>query len=437
MVFLPSRRSALWSHRDFLNVWAAETVSVFGSQFYLIAMPLAAVMILEAVPYEMGILFALEMLPFLLFGLLAGVLADRMCRRTIMIVCDFGRAAVLAVVPVSWYFGALSMPILYGVAFVAGIFTAFFDIAYQAYLPVLVRKSELLDANSKLETSRASSQVAGPSLAGVVVSALGAPLAITSNSLSFLGSAFFLLRVKKRELVHRAEIYKSVLGEIREGLHIVLSSKILRSIAGCTGTGNLFWGISFAILILFMESTLELSPSWIGAIFAVGALGAVAGAVSSSRIVSAFGLGNAIILSAFLGGVPNMLIVLAYPSNALLVLMPIWFVTGFTGVVYNVNQVSLRQAITPDHLQGKMNASMRFIVWGVYPIGGLIGGFLGETVGLRMTILIAGIGMLASVLWVILSPVAKVEVLPSGCEEAEEAGQDHRRDDGACSAQTQ
>jgi MFS family permease len=436
MVFLLSKRSVLWNHRDFLNVWAAETVSVFGSQFYLIAMPLAAVMILEAVPQEMGILFALEMLPFLLFGLLAGVLADRKCRRTIMIVCDFGRAAVLAVVPVSWYFGSLSMPILYGVAFVAGVFTAFFDIAYQAYLPVLVKKSELLDANSKLETSRASSQVAGPSIAGVVVSALGAPLAITSNSLSFLGSAFFLLRVKKRELVHRAETYKSVLGEIKEGLDIVLSNKMLRSIAGCTGTGNLFWGISFAILILFMQSTLELSPSWIGAIFAVGALGAVAGAVSSSRIVSALGLGNAIVLSAFLGGVPSMLIVLAYPSNALLVLMPIWFVTGFTGVVYNVNQVSLRQAITPDHLQGKMNATMRFIVWGVYPIGGLIGGFLGETVGLRMTILIAGIGMLASVLWVILSPVAKVEVLPSLYEEAEEAGQDHGRDDVACSAQT-
>ena len=436
MVFLLSKRSVLWNHRDFLNVWAAETVSVFGSQFYLIAMPLAAVMILEAAPYEMGILFALEMLPFLLFGLLAGVLADRKCRRTIMIVCDFGRAAVLAVVPVSWYFGALSMPILYGVAFVAGVFTAFFDIAYQAYLPVLVRKSELLDANSKLETSRASSQVGGPSLAGVVVSALGAPLAITGNSLSFLGSAFFLLRVKKRELVHRAETHKSVLREIREGLDIVLSSKMLRSIAGCTGTGNLFWGILFAILILFMGSTLELSPSWIGAIFAVGALGAVAGAVSSSRIVSALGLGNAIILSAFLGGVPSMLIVLAYPSNALLVLMPIWFVTGFTGVVYNVNQVSLRQAITPDHLQGKMNATMRFIVWGVYPIGGLIGGFLGETVGLRMTILIAGIGMLASVLWIILSPVAKVEVLPSGCGETEEAGQDHGRDDGECSAPT-
>lgn len=432
-----SNRSALWNHRDFLDVWAAETISVFGSQFYLLAMPLAAVIILDASAYEMGVLFSLEMLPFLIFGLLAGVLADRKRRRTIMIFCDFGRAAVLAIVPISWYFDALSLPILYVVAFVAGIFTAFFDIAYQAYLPVLVKRSELLDANSKLETSRASSQIAGPSIAGLVVSAIGAPLAITGNSLSFLGSAAFLLRVKKRELVQRAESCKSVLGEIKEGIDIVLSSRMLKGIAGCTGTGNLFWGISFAILILFMESNLALSPTWIGAVFAVGALGAVTGAVSSSRIVSAIGLGRTIILSAFLGGVPTMLMVLAYPSNALLVLMPIWFAMGFTGVVYNVNQVSLRQAITPDQLQGKMNATMRFIVWGVYPIGGFIGGLLGEAVGLRTTILIAGIGTLASVLWVVLSPVAQVKVLPSGCEGAGETGLLHGPDDVVRSPQTQ
>lgn len=432
-----SNRSALWNHRDFLDVWAAETISVFGSQFYLLAMPLAAVIILDASAYEMGVLFSLEMLPFLIFGLLAGVLADRKRRRTIMIFCDFGRAAVLAIVPISWYFDALSLPILYVVAFVAGIFTAFFDIAYQAYLPVLVKRSELLDANSKLETSRASSQIAGPSIAGLVVSAIGAPLAITGNSLSFLGSAAFLLRVKKRELVQRAESCKSVLGEIKEGIDIVLSSRMLKGIAGCTGTGNLFWGISFAILILFMESNLALSPTWIGAVFAVGALGAVTGAVSSSRIVSAIGLGRTIILSAFLGGVPTMLMVLAYPSNALLVLMPIWFAMGFTGVVYNVNQVSLRQAITPDRLQGKMNATMRFIVWGVYPIGGFIGGLLGEAVGLRTTILIAGIGTLASVLWVVLSPVAQVKVLPSGCEGAGETGLLHGPDDVVRSPQTQ
>jgi MFS family permease len=434
---LLSNRSALWNHRDFLDVWAAETISVFGSQFYLLAMPLAAVIILDASAYEMGVLFSLEMLPFLIFGLLAGVLADRKRRRTIMIFCDFGRAAVLAIVPISWYFDALSLPILYVVAFVAGIFTAFFDIAYQAYLPVLVKRSELLDANSKLETSRASSQIAGPSIAGLVVSAIGAPLAITGNSLSFLGSAAFLLRVKKRELVQRAESCKSVLGEIKEGIDIVLSSRMLKGIAGCTGTGNLFWGISFAILILFMESNLALSPTWIGAVFAVGALGAVTGAVSSSRIVSAIGLGRTIILSAFLGGVPTMLMVLAYPSNALLVLMPIWFAMGFTGVVYNVNQVSLRQAITPDRLQGKMNATMRFIVWGVYPIGGFIGGLLGEAVGLRTTILIAGIGTLASVLWVVLSPVAQVKVLPSGCEGAGETGLLHGPDDVVRSPQTQ
>ncbi|UCE45832.1 MAG: MFS transporter [Methanobacteriota archaeon] len=429
-----SNRSALWNHRDFLNVWAAETVSVFGSQFYLIAMPLAAVIILDASAYEMGVLFSLEMLPFLLFGLLAGVLADRKRRRTIMIISDLGRAAALAVIPISWFFDALSLPIMYIVAFVAGTFTAFFDIAYQAYLPVLVKRSELLDANSKLETSRASSQIAGPSLAGLAVSAIGAPLAMTGNFLSFLGSAAFLLRVKRKELVERVESCKSVLGEIKEGIDIVLSSRTLRGIAGCTATGNLFWSISYAILILFMESSLDLSAGWIGAVFAVGALGAVVGALLSARIVSALGLGRTIILSAFLGGAPSMLIVLAYPSNALLVLMPIWFATGLTGVLYNVNQVSLRQAITPDRLQGKMNATMRFIVWGVYPIGGIIGGFLGEVVGLRLTILIAGVGMLASIVWIVLSPIASIKVLPSVCEEAEETGLPHGSKDTVCRA---
>jgi MFS family permease len=406
------KRSSLWNHRDFLNVWAAETVSVFGSQFYLLAMPLAAVIVLDATATEMGILFAVEMLPFLLFGLFAGVLADRMSRRAIMIVCDIGRAAALAAVPVSWYFDAINWPLMYGVAFVAGAFTAFFDIAYQAYLPVLVKRSELLDANSKLETSRASSQVAGPSIAGLVVSAIGAPLAMAANSVSFIGSAIFLFRIKKREIVQRADPHKSVLAEIKEGLNIVLSNRMLRGIAGCTATANLFGSMSYAILMLFMESTLGLSPSWIGAVFAVGALGAVVGAVGSARIVSSLGLGKTIVVSAILGGIPTMLMILAYPENAILVLMPIWFVNGIVSVVYNVNQVSLRQSITPDNLQGKMNATMRFLVWGVFPVGGLLGGILGEAVGLRTTILISGIGLLGSAVWVIFSPVGKMKAIP-------------------------
>jgi len=388
-------------------------------------MPLAAVIVLEATAYEMGMLFAVEMLPFLLFGLLAGVLADRRRRRHIMIVCDIGRAAILALLPVTWYIGMLSWPVMYGVAFIAGIFTAFFDIAYQAYLPILVKRSELLDANSKLETSRASSQVAGPSIAGLAVDAVGAPLAIFANSLSFLGSAFFLFRVKKPESIARNQTQKSTFQEIREGLDIVFSNKTLRGIAGCTATANLFGSMSYAILMLFMESSLGLSPSWIGAIFAIGALGAVLGALVSSRIVSSLGLGKTIVVSAALSSVPTMLMVLAFPENAIFVLIPIWFAIGLLSVVYNVNQVSLRQSITPDHLQGKMNATMRFLVWGVFPIGGFIGGVLGDTLGLRTTILISGIGTLTSVFWVLLSPVKGVASIPedaveSSCNEVPE-----------------
>jgi len=408
-----AEKETLWNHRDFLNVWGAETISVFGSQFYLLAMPLAAVIILDANAAEMGLLFAVEMLPFLIFGLFAGVLADRIRRRTIMIACDIARAGVLAAIPLAWYFDLLSWPVMLGVAFSAGVFTAFFDIAYQAYLPVLVKHSQLLDANSKLETSRASSQVAGPSLAGVVVDVIGAPFAMAANSLSFLGSAFLLLRVKKRELVERVKTSKSVLCEIKEGLSIVLRNKMLRGIAGCTATANLFGSMSMAILMLFMEDTLGLTPSLIGVIFAGGALGAVLGAVTSSRVVARLGLGKTIVVSAFVSGVPVGLEALAYPSNALILMIALMFVGGFLMVVYNVNQVSLRQSITPDNLQGKMNATMRFIVWGVFPAGGIIGGILGEAVGLRMTIIISAIGTLASGLWVALSPVNDLKSLPS------------------------
>lgn len=401
-------RSALWRQRDFLNVWAAETISVFGSQFYLIAMPLAAVIVLDATAFEMGLLFAVEMLPFLLFGLFAGVLADRKRRRSIMIVSDFARAIVLAAIPISWYFDMLSWTMMFGVAFLAGMFTAFFDIAYQAYLPVLVKRSLLLDANSKLETSRASSQVAGPSIAGIVVDIIGAPLAIAANSLSFLGSAAFLLRVKKKEVVEEVETRKGVISEIREGLDIVFSNKILRGIAGCTATSNLFGSMTFAVIVLFMEDSLALSPTAIGLVFAAGSAGAIVGAVTSSRITSSFGLGRAIVVSNVLSGLPMALMILAYPGNALIVLMPLMFASGILMVLYNVNQISLRQSITPERLQGKMNATMRFLVWGVFPIGGILGGLLGDVLGLRAILIISGIGMTLSFLWVYLSPVMKV-----------------------------
>jgi MFS family permease len=411
-------RSELWKHRDFLNVWAAETISVFGSQFYLIAMPLVAVLALDATEAEMGILFAVEMSPFLIFGLFAGVLADRKERRRMMIICDFGRAFILAAIPVAWYLDMLTWAVMFAVAFVAGVFTAFFDIAYQAYLPVLVKRNQLLDANSKLETSRSSSQVAGPSIAGVVVDVVGAPLALLTNSISFLGSAVFLLRVKNRENFDKRSAHKPVMTEIREGLRIVLKNPILRGIAGCTSTGNLFGSMFFALMILFMVDSLQLNPTWIGAVFAVGAIGAVVGALVSSHIVSAIGLGRTIVLSAALSGIPIILLVLAYPGNALILLTPLMFANGLLMVLYNVNQVSLRQAITPDHLQGKMNATMRFLVWGVFPIGGLLGGYLGEAFGIKTMILISGIGTLFSVIWLLVSPVGKIESIPEAGAES-------------------
>ena len=405
-------RSDLWKHRDFLNVWGAETISVFGSQFYLLAMPLVAIYALDASEADMGLLFAVEMSPFLLFGLLAGVLADRSERRKIMIICDFGRAFTIAVIPITWYLDILSWPVMFSVAFAAGVFTAFFDIAYQAYLPVLVKKNQLIDANSKLETSRASSQVAGPGIAGTVVEIVSAPIALVADSISFVASAILLLRVKKREIVERLNSHQPVMAEIREGLRIVFSNPTLKGIAGCTSTANLFGSMFFALMILFMTDSLGLTPAWIGAVFMVAAVGAITGAVVSSRFASRIGLGRAIVTSAALSGIPVIALTLAYEGNALIILMPTMFVNGLLAVIYNVNQISLRQAITPDNMQGKMNATMRFLVWGVFPIGGLIGGYLGETLGIKTTILISGVGILFSVVWLLISGVIRIESIP-------------------------
>ena len=414
-------RSALWRHGDFLNVWAAETISVFGSQFYLIAMPLAAVIVLDATPFEMGLLFAVEMSPFLLFGLFAGVLADRRRRRSIMIISDVARAIILAAIPITWYFDLLSWPVMFVVAFLAGMFTTLFDIAYQAYLPVLVKRDLLLDANSKLETSRASSQVAGPSIAGLVVDAIGAPFAIAANSISFLGSAVFLLRVKKKEELDNANNGKSVIAEIREGLDIVFSNKILRGIAGCTSIGNLFGSMAFAVIVLFMEDSLALSPTMIGLLFAVGSAGAIVSAITSSRIAGSMGVGKAIVASAALFGLPTVFMIFAYPENAIAVMAPLLFVNGFLMVMYNVNQISLRQAITPERLQGKMNATMRFLVWGVFPIGGILGGIMAEAIGIRAMFFISGIGVTLSFLMVYLSPVLNVRsISKDGVEMADD-----------------
>ncbi len=421
---MSSKISSLWRHPDFMKLWGGETISLFGSQITFLALPLTAVLVLKASPVQMGILGAVEFAPFLLLSLFAGVWADRLRRRPILITADLGRACLLGSIPLIFALGWLSIEYLYVVALFTGILTVFFDVAYQAYLPALVDRSQLVEGNGKLEVSRSVAQIAGPGLAGALVQVVSAPVAVVLDALSFLASALFLGSIHQPEAAKVSPaVRKSMLTEIREGLNVVFGNPLLRSIAGCTSTSNLFSNVMGAVFTLYLVNELKLSPGILGLLYAVGGAGSLLGALMANRIARYLGIGRTIIFTAFLFSALNLLVPLVHDATfmAVGILMLAQFVIGFSSPAYNITQVSLRQAITPYRLQGRMNASMRFLVWGTMPIGSLIGGFLGELVGLRSTLLVGAIGSVFAFLWVLFSPVRGLREQPVPVVEAEEA----------------
>ena len=437
-----TQRASLWHHADFLKLWTSETISAFGSQFSGLAIPLTAIYYLQdncvvnlgpdACSYEFGILAATGTLPFLLIGLLVGVWVDRHRRRPVLVLSNLGRAALLASIPVFFLAGMLDLvgfPLLYGVSFLIGILTVFFDVAYQAYLPSLVHREQLVDANGKLEASRSTAQVTGPSIAGAVIEIMTAPIAILLDALSFLGSALSLSRIRHEDAVAPRQEHTSVKSDIREGLAIVLGDRRLWSIAGSTGTSNFFSSAIFALFVLYATASLGLTPLSIGLVFSIGSVGALVGVATAARVAKRIGVGPAIVLSMAVSGpglIGTYLAALFFSarlpvggvtvSGSIPVLIIAQLITSWSVVVYNVNQVSLRQSIVPLRLQGRLNATMRFLVWGTLPLGGLVGGFLGAAIGIHNTIGIGALGGSVAFLWVLLSPVRRLREIPAPAE---------------------
>jgi MFS family permease len=415
---------SLWRHADFMKLWTAETISQLGTQVTFLALPLTAIVILKASPFQVGLLGTLEFLPFIVVGLPAGVWVDRLRRRPILIVGDLGRVIALGSIPVAYELGVLHILHLYIAAFVAGVLTVFFDVSYQSYLPSLVDRDQLVDGNAKLEISRSGAQLAGPGLAGALIQAFKAPVAILVDAISYLGSALFIFLIRKKEtavVVHHADGSKPKMrSEIAEGLRYVWRHPLLRPIAFCTASSNLFSQVGTAVVLIFAIRRLGLSPGRIGLIFAVGNTGFLLGAFMAPRVAKRIGIGPTIVGSAMLFGLTWIPIALMTKEVA----FPLWvlamFVGGFGGTVYNVNQVSLRQSITPHRIQGRMNATMRFMVWGTIPIGSFVGGILGGTIGLRPTLWVAAMGSLLSFIPPFFSPVRTLQRIPE--MPAEEPG---------------
>jgi MFS family permease len=406
------RLSGLWRHRDFRQLWAAETVSQVGTQVTQLALPVVAVTLLAATPFEMGVLSALETLAFLAIGLPAGAWVDRWRRKRVLVLNDLVRMLALGSLPLAWWLHALTLGQLFAVAAVTGTATVFFDVAYQSYLPTLVERTQIVDGNGKLETSRAVAQVAGPGITGVLLRIVSAPFLIAVDAVSYLLSALFIGRIRHPDVVPDRAARRPLRVEIAEGLSFVVRHPLLRRIVACTGTSNLFSAMLTALLVLYALRTLHLAQSTLGLVFSAGAVGGLVGAVTAAPFARRVGEGRAIPLATTLLLPFTVLVPLAVFGAPQVLLVVSELGVSWGVVAYNVTQVSFRQRLCPPALLGRMNASVRFLVFGTMPLGGLLGGTLGSWIGVVPTLWIAVAGQGLAALWVVASPLIRMRDLP-------------------------
>ncbi|MGB5935614.1 MAG: MFS transporter [Ornithinimicrobium sp.] len=406
-----SERS-LWRHRDFRYVWAGDTVSVFGMQLVGLAIPIMAVQLLNATPFEMGLLGALEMLAFLLISLPAGAWVDRWRKKRVLIIGDLSRAAVLLLLPLAWAFDVLAMWQVYAVATAAGAITVFFDVANQSYLPEIVDNDQIADGNGKLSASQQVAGVVGPAAGAGLIRAIGSPLAIAVTSVCMAASSLLVSRIKHEETPAPREDRRPMRHEVAEGMSFVLRHPLLVRITACTGTSNFASNVVFALFVLYVLRTLDLAETTLGLVFSVSAVGGLLGAVSAARFARLVGEGRSIPIAA--GLIP--LAAASTPLASVLPPVPTLFVGGFISswaiVVYNVVQVSFRQRLCPKPLLGRMNASIRFLVWGPIPLGALTGGILGSWIGVVPTLWVGVVLMGFAALPVVISPLITMGDLP-------------------------
>lgn len=418
----PPTRFSLWRHHDFRQLWMGDTVSVFGNQFVLFALPLMAVQLLHADAFEMGVLATLESAAFLIISLPAGAWVDRMRKKRVIVLGDLVRAVLLLSIPAAWLLDVLSMAQLYLVAALVGVVTVFFDIANQSYLPQIVEGNSLGDGNGKLQASQQTASAVGPTAASGLVGLVGAPLTIGITSICMALSSLFISRIRHQETHTHDSAHESLIQQIREGLSFVLRHPLLRRIVACTGLNNLASSAIFALFVLYVLRTLDLGQTLLGVVMSVGAIGGILGALSASRFQRFTGEGRAIALAAGLSGLSFIATPLASVLPSLPTLLIGWSLTSWAVVVYNIAQVSFRQRLCPKPLLGRMNASIRFLVWGPMPVGAFLGGALGHQIGIVPTLWIFAALALVASLPVIASPLLTMRILPSELDALAEDG---------------
>lgn len=405
---------------DFAKLWTALSVSVVGTEITALALPVIAAVTLEASPLEMGILAGLGQAPFLLFSLPAGAWVDRLRRRPVLITCDVGSALLLLSIPVAALFDGPSYVQLCGVAFGIGTFQLFFDIAHYAYVPALVGRSELTRFNSRLQVSHSVASSGGPGLGGVLIQVLSAPIAVLIDAISFLCSAVLLSSIRKTEPpIDGGGQSTGMVRAVREGLRMLLGHRLLRPLMVISIPIGFFGAGVTALYILYATRELSLSPLVIGAIFAAGGVAALPGAVLAEGAGRRFGVGRVILGGYAIVGVAALCIPLAAgPTAAVIAVLVLGRVLdGLSETVANIHQWTLRQAVTPDRLAGRVTAGHRFIVYGACALGAVSSGALGSLIGVRAALFVFAIGIIVSPLLAVSSPLSSLREQPADVDE--------------------
>ena len=417
-MFILKRFGGLWRHPDFLKLWAGQTVSLGGSLVSRVALPLVAILTLDATPAEVALLRIADLVPGIVIGLFAGVWVDRLRRRPLMIWADLGRAVLLGSIPAAATIGLLGMTQLLVVVFVAGLLTALFDVAYHAYLPTLISREELVEGNSKLEASGATIEVASFGLSGWLVQLLSAPLAVLVDAVSFLVSAVSLTGIRAPEPpIEEPAADQTTWLAIREGMGLVLHSPLLRALGGAHATLSFSAYVWLSMLFLYLSRDLELQPSVYGMLFAVGGVCSLIGATLAERVERRLGLGLTLIVTLFLTSAGLILVPLAAgPFLLVVLLVGGQQVTDGPATIFMIHERSLIQATVPGQSLGRVTASLRVIGWIAMLAGTIVGGLLGELIGPRATMFVGAAVALPTVLWLIWSPVRSPRRMPAAVD---------------------
>ncbi|MFG1863869.1 MFS transporter [Microbispora bryophytorum] len=377
---------SLWRVRDFRRYAGADAISKLGSEVSLVALPLTAALTLHGSPFQVGLLTAAEMVAFLLVGLPAGAWVDRMRRRPVLVAADAVRMLALLSIPAAAVPGVLGLPQMYAVALVNGLCTVFFDVAHQSYLPSIVGREDLARGHGTLAANQSLAQLAGPGIGGWLVQALTAPVAVVADALSYAGSALLLLGVRADEKPGGRGVRGGgrLWPEIAEGLSFVAGQPVLRRVAAVGALMMLSFGLWSAAVPLYLVREVGTSPGTYGTLLSAGAVGGVAGAWLAPRIAARLGTGRAMYAAAWAATVCTAPLALTAAGPRLLILPVALAASGVATTVFSVAQGAYRQSICPPHLLGRLSATMRFLMWGPMPLGGLLAGTLGQLAGVRV-----------------------------------------------------